>query len=164
MKKTFLTLCGLVFGTCIVMADAVNMIDTHASGIPKGWEAFGKGGSCRYENGLLRITDNEMKFEWGIRQVLPLSGPGRYTFTVEVALPEHCTDSGKLRLFLMAGNRTGTIGHLNQARKGEFTKISSTIEIPDKKTSKVTVYLCGSFNETGDYLIRKATFTAVAKR
>lgn len=162
MKKCAATLLLLTLCTITVLAEAVNVIDTKPCGVPKGWEAFGKGGSCRYENGLLRVTDNEMKFEWGIRQVLPIKRPGRYTFTIEVALPENNTDGGKLKLMLMAGNRVGTIGYLRQAKAGEFTKISSTIELFDK-TSKVTVYLCGSFNETGDYYIRKATFTRAGK-
>ena len=158
MKKSLLGILMLFAGIAAVQAEPVNMIDTYASGIPKGWEAFGKGGSCRYENGLLRMTDNEMKFEWGIRKVFPISQPGRYTFTLEVALPENCANAGKMKLMLMAGNRVGSIGYLNQARPGEFVKISSTMELFDK-TSKITVYISGSFNETGDYYIRKADFS-----
>jgi hypothetical protein len=163
MKKMILAFLALLLGSATVFADAINMTDTRPCGIPKGWEAFGKGGSCRYENGLLRITDQESKFEWGIRKIIPISQPGRYTFTMEVALPAQTTDSGHLKLVLMAGNKTGTIGYLNRAKNGDFTKISSTIELPEK-TSKLTVYISSSFNETGDYYIRKATFTRSEKR
>ena len=163
MKKMTLTFLGLILGAASLFAEAINMTDTRPCGIPKGWEAFGKGGSCRYENDLLRITDRESKFEWGIRKIIPISQPGRYTFTMEVALPAQTADSGNLKLVLMAGNKTGTIGHLNQAKNGDFTKISSTIELPEK-TSKLTVYISGSFNETGDYYIRNATFTGGEKR
>ncbi len=158
MKKTMLAFLVLFLGTAVALAEAVNMTDTRPCGIPKGWEAFGKGGSCRYENDLLRITDCESKFEWGIRKVMPISQPGRYTFTMEVALPDNAANNGNLKLVLMAGNKIGTIGYLKQACKGEFTKISSTIDLQEK-APKITVYISGSFNETGDYYIRKADFS-----
>ena len=163
MKKMTFALLGILLGATTLLAEAINMTDTRPCGVPKGWEAFGKGGSCRYENDLLRITDRESKFEWGIRKVIPISQPGRYTFTMEVALPDQATDSGNLKLVLMAGNKTGSIGYLNQAKNDSFTKISSTIDLPEK-TSKLTVYISGSFNETGDYYIRKANFTQAGKR
>ena len=38
-----------------------------------------------------------MKFEWGIRKVMPISQPGKYTFTVEVAVPENAlVNPGKM--------------------------------------------------------------------
>ncbi len=161
MKK-ILAAALLVLSGLSMTAAPVILTDTLSSGMPKGWKAYGMGGSCRAESGTLRVTAADPAREWGICKVFEISKPGKYTFSAEVSRPGNGTLGGNMQLLIIAGVKKGTCGFFGKAQTGSFMQVSSSIEIFDK-TRNLTVYIHCPAGETGDFLIRNAQFSGITK-
>ena len=163
MKKILFSLM-FAFGCTALFAEPLNLTDLAQNGIPKGWAAYGKNGTVKVENGALRITDKDAKTEWGICRRQPIAKPGKYVFSVEVAVPEGGNVKGNVKAFILSTEKKkvfGSFAYFNKAKPGEFTKFSSTIEITDPAVKSVTLYIYSSYTDTCDYLVRNADFSAV---
>ena len=163
MKKMCL-IAAAVLGGLTATAEPINLTDLAENGIPKGWTAYGKNGTVKVENGALRITDKDAKTEWGICRKQPIAKPGKYVFSVEVSVPEGGNVKGNVKAFILSTEKKkvfGTFAYFNKAKQGEFTKVSSTIEITDPEVKSVNLYIYSSYADTCDYLVRNADFSAV---
>lgn len=163
MKKILFSLL-FAFGCAALFAESLNLTDLAQNGIPKGWTAYGKNGTVKVENGALRITDKDAKTEWGICRKQPIAKPGKYVFSVEVAVPEGGNVKGNVKAFILSTEKKkvfGSFAYFNKAKQGEFTKVSSTIEITDPAVKSVNLYIYSSYADTCDYLVRNADFSAV---
>ncbi len=154
----WLTAALLLYGFC-GSAEPVNLLDTHPYGLPRGWIAYGRGGSCRAESGVLRITNNDPACEWGICQTLPITKPGSYVFSLEVSVPEDARPGGNASLLLVCGNTKSDVVHFQSAVKGRYVRISARLNVFDVHAKGVTVYLYSSLRECSDFLIRNADFS-----
>ena len=142
-----------LFSTC---AAAQLPLHPDSSGFPAGWCRYGRGpGIIRFENGLLRMADQNDIDEWGIYKVFENPAPGKYEITVDIK--GDLTRSQMVVIpdgqRLVSVNMTGSTG-------GDFKKFGIGYEVlPGCK--KVTFYIFGFYRETPDFLIRSMDLSQV---
>lgn len=166
MKKNFVALL-LALGCVVVYGESLNLTDLGTNGIPKGWKQYGKNGVCKVEGDALRITDKDVKSEWGITRAMPISGPGKYAFSIDISVPEGGNVNGNVKGMLMTidaeKKRSYAFVPFKTAQTGKFTRMSGVLEVKDPAIKNILLYVYSSYAENCDYLVRNADFSKVDK-
>ena len=166
--------CTAAFAKSIDIPD-LELTDVGSDGIPKGWQLDRfepANGTCKVENGALRITKKDKSSLLIIKKTIPISKLGRYVFSIEVSLPEggfiQCRDPLLLHGVVGKPNKKTGLrtfqtcerpGDFSKVKNGVFTKVSAVIDIKSSKVKSIIISLGTPRGEAGDFLVKNADFS-----
>ena len=131
-----------------------------AKGAPKGWILYGKGpGLVKVENKMIHITDQSAENEWGIRKTLPITGSGKYTFTLDGA----CTVAGAQMVAVVrpVGQTKSKVIGIKQVpvtgAADKFQKTAFTVDVPEN-CDNIVFHIYSQYQPMADFIIRSIDF------